>query len=391
MAPLGYACLVVSLLAWPPAAARGQSPVSVTAGERCPPPPLGTNRVVAAPLESVAIPLDGWKVVWPGLDEAGIKEVTAGIAYTVTNDTVRGAVLPVMRIELTRGKFQKIQPALELAWPFSAETHNLLTFTARIDVPTNCLPQIGDSSQVLTGWYSMTFNRYFDDFGIAPDDGCAQWVSWGVPTTHFKTHDLPETRGSDGYTDFVWDMKHDTHTGNKGFFRDRVRALRFHYDTRKIPEGAKVVISIALPKLTSGTHSAIPDPARWTAWTNFVARYAPDFSDSSSELGPPKTGRIERPIRIVENREPRAEIIVDLTDAITIDKFFPKRSWTFELEAARGYEGQVARQAAEDLRHWIKKITGANLPILIAPSSEKNVKILAPPTRKTSFPRISSS
>ncbi|NLN02448.1 MAG: DUF4838 domain-containing protein [Lentisphaerae bacterium] len=351
------------------------TPVSVTSGKLCPPPRLEAERVVVGPLESVAIPLDGWKVVWPGLEEAKLKEVTSGISCHVTNDIVRGAVLPVLRIELTTGSFQKIQPALELAWPFNAETHNLLTLTARIDAPTNCLPQIGDSSQVMTGWYSFTFNRYFDDFGIAPDDGCAQWVSWGVPTTHFKTHDLPETRGADGYTDFIWDMKYDTHTGNKGFFRDRVRALRFYYDTRKIPKGAKVVISITQPKVTSNTHSSLPDPERWAAWTNFVANYKPDFSDSSKELGPPATGRIARPIRIVDNRKPRAEIVVDLSDAILIDKFFPKQVWTYELEAARGYEGQVARQAAEDLRFWIKKITGADLPVLIAPSAEKNVKI----------------
>ena len=368
----------VSLLVWLPGATSlhgAVAPVSVTSGNLCPPPQLDAERVVVGPLESVAIPLDGWKIVWPGLEAEKHKEVTAGISCTVTSDIVRGVVLPVLRLELTKGVFQRIQPTLELAWPFNAESHNLLTFMARIDVPTNCLPQIGDSSQVLTGWYSFSYNRYFDDFGIAPDDGCAQWVSWGVPTTHFKTHDLPGTRGADGYTDFAWDMKYDTHTGNKGFFRDRVRALRLHYDTRKIPEGAKVVIFITQPKVTSGTHSPLPDPVRWAAWTNYVANYTPDFSDSSKELGPPATGRIGRPIRIVENRKPRAEIVVDLSEAILIDRFFPKQVWTYELEAACGYEGQVARQAAEDLRFWIKKITGANLPVLLAPSAEKNVKI----------------
>jgi hypothetical protein len=36
-----------------------------------------------------------------------------------------------------------------------------------------------------------------------------------------------------------------------------------------------------------------------------------------------------------------------------------------ELRSARGYEVPVPRLAADELRHWIKEITGADLPILL--------------------------
>lgn len=351
------------------------TPVSVTGGAGCEPPALDKSAfVVEAPLQSVSIPVTGWKVVWPVAPAAD--NAVSGIALVETNALVRGVLLPALRLELTKGTFaNNAQPVIQLDVPFNAEIYNLLSFYARTEVPPGLKPLIGDSPEPQTGFDAGWFNKRFDDFGIAVDDGNMQWAAYGVPTTHFRHHDFPATRGPDGFADVVWDMKNNDHTCNKGFVRNRAKALRFLYDTRKIPAGQKVVVTIALPKFTSGAHAAFDAADRYAAWLKFVAGYKPDYSDSSKYLEPPATGRIARPIPLARGGKALAEIVVDLSDAIRIDNFFPKSAWNLELRAARGYEVPVARHAAFDLQYWLGQITGGDFPVLLAPSAEKNVKI----------------
>ena len=356
--------------------AAGPHPVSVTAGDLVAPPFLSTNQfTVAGTLESVAVPLSGWKVVWAEKDDKDPTPIS-GITVIETNDVVRGSVLPVLRLELTPGAYKSWQPVVELARPFNAETHNVLSFIAKIEVPPALKRVIGDSSEVYTGWAAGTFNRYFDDFGVSPYDGNVQWAAMGVPVTMFRYHDFPETRGTDGYADFTWDMRDGHYTANKSFVRDRAQSLRLHYDTRKIPAGEKVVISIAQMQLVKGAHVRVDDPGRYATWTNFVANYTPDYSDSSAYLKPPTTGRIARPIRLTENGKAKCEIVVDMSDKISVGNFFPNRDrWLIYLREARGKEKAQARHAAGELRRWLKEITGAEVPIRLAPSSAKDVKI----------------
>jgi hypothetical protein len=357
--------------------AQKAAPLTVTRGVTAEPPALPAKAfAVHDTLESVAVPLDGWKVVWPGLAPGQEQSVTSGVAISRTNVVIRGALVPALRMVCTKGSFRSPQPVVELDWPFNAETHNLLSFIGKVEVDDGLLPLTRDSQGINTGWFSATFNRYFDTFGVAVDDGHYQWAAGGVPTTHFHFHDFPESRGADGYADFIWDMKYQDHTGNKGFARDRARALRFHYDTRKIPEGKRVVITIAQPKLTRGAHIVFDEPARYASWTNYVANYTPDYSDSTAHYGPPESGRLARPVRITENGQAKAEVVVDYSEAIRIDNFFTdKAKWNMELKAARGHEVPVARRATRELVEWTKKLTGADLPVVLAPTAAKSVKI----------------
>ena len=356
---------------------RGQNPVSVTEGEPVATPYVDAGHFTCEPrTEAVAVPVSGWKVVWPMPPKEGEK-AQSGIRIVETNDLVRGVETPVLRLELTHGDFPSgNQPLVELARPFNAETHNVLSFIAKVEVPPALRRVIGDSSEIYTGWFSTAFNRYFDDFGIAVDDGHYQWSAEGVPTTMFRFHDFPATRGADGYADFTWDMRDDNFTGNKGFVRDRAKALRLHYDTRKIPEGEKVVVSVADIRLVKGVHARVDDSVRYAAWTNFVANYTPDYSDSSAYLKPPREGRLAKPIRLTEEGQAKCEIVVDFSDAILIDKFFPDRSkWRIFLREARGKERFQTRFAANELQRWLREITGAEIPVLLAPSGEKRARL----------------
>jgi len=106
-----------------------------------------------------------------------------------------------------------------------------------------------------------------------------------------------------------------------------------------------VAAAEAQPAAKAGGRSSyprrvIPDYdilADYARWTNFIANYKPDYSDSSKYLEPPPTGRIGKPIQIARDGKALAEIVVDLSEAIRIDNFFPAIH-NHELRAARGHE-----------------------------------------------------
>ncbi len=102
-------------------AVSAQTPVSVTEGESVEMPYVSTNHfAVEAQTEAIAVPLTGWKIVWPLPPKEGEK-AESGIRIVETNDLVRGAVTPVLRLELTHGDFPDgNHPLVELARPFNA-------------------------------------------------------------------------------------------------------------------------------------------------------------------------------------------------------------------------------------------------------------------------------
>ncbi len=121
----------------------------------------------------------------------------------------------------------------------------------------------------------------------------------------------------------------------------------------------------------------VPDydiEADYARWTNFVAGYRPDYSDSSKYLEPPESGRIAGAIQIARGGKALAEIVVDLSDAIRIENFIPTLH-NQEIRAARGHEVPVARLAANELSDWLFRLTGGDFPVLLKPSDAKNVKI----------------
>ncbi len=99
----------------------GQTPVSVTVGESVEMPYVDRGHFSLEPqAEAVAVPVQGWKVVWPLPPKEGEK-AESGIRIVETNDLVRGVETPVLRLELTHGDFPNgSQPLVVLARPFVA-------------------------------------------------------------------------------------------------------------------------------------------------------------------------------------------------------------------------------------------------------------------------------
>ncbi len=375
-------------------------PLGLTNGEITDPPALDKNAfTVEGALEAIKVPTKGWRVAmeapedWTKVTKEQLDAAVSGVKIVETNEVVRGVVMPVLRLELTKGTFP-VHPVVTLDFSLNATDYNILSFIAKVDVPEG-LKVAGDCDPAITGWYSSWYNNFFDNFGVGIYDGHYNWAAREVPMTHFLTHDFPASRTSDGFTDFAWDMYHGFHDGNKGVALDRIKALQIHYDTRKIPEGKTVVVTIANPKLVKGAHVKYDEPELYKAWLEFEKSYTPDFSDSGRYMragwlhslvdepkvadedkraGTPKTGFIEKPISLVTGKEV-AEIVVDLSDNIFIDNFVTLTDRDFEAKGMRGHEITVARHGAFFLQRWLKNITDINFPVLLKPTTTKNTKI----------------
>jgi hypothetical protein len=86
-------------------------------------------------------------------------------------------------------------------------------------------------------------------------------------------------------------------------------------------------------------------------WLDFCDHYEPDLSDSAKYLEPPEEGRLKRPIKLVDVGRACAEIVA------------PKDFYN-SLELA-----------ARDLQHWVRKMSGAELPIVKRPTGKVPVRI----------------
>ena len=347
----------------------------------------GKPFIVEGELESLDVPVEGWRVSYPMSREESplysnakptASNGVSGVSISVTNVVVRGVEKKALRLELTRGvNGGNGDPVAAVKFPVDAAKYNVLSFKARVDVDDGLHPLIGDTTQ-MNGWSSAKFAEFFDDFGVSAGDGFTYpWAGDGVPATNFRHHDYPETRGEDGFADFVWDIPHEERSAFKGFLYGHVQELQLYYRTRKIPEGKKIVVTVADIQFTKGAHYKYDEPERYAQWLEYVKNYKPDYSDSSKYLLPPETGRVKgpRPV-LVKDGKPQAEIVVCLDwDKIRIDNYFAPTNRYLEVKQSVGREVQEARRAAYTLQSLVRTITGAELPVLTAPSAEKNVKI----------------
>ena len=359
-------------------AAFAEIPVSVTKGEGCPVPSFKDMPYVQeGEAAAIRIPNAGWTIDWQRECPKGPDDVT-GLEVEPVEVELRGKKTPAIRITCTSGRFRNY-PLVALPLEIDFTQWNVLSFAAKIEYPAGEKPVIRDSTPMI-GWFSSTFLQRWDDFGISADDATTRpWAGLGVHTTDFKNHDYPATRTADGFTEFRWDVPHEERTGYKGFLEDRVRSLYFMYDTRKIKEGQKVVITVADMKLVKGWHRTFTEPERWAAWRKRIADYKPDYSDSSYHLEPPEEGRLGffSRVRLAKGGVAQAEIVVDLSDDILLDNWFrkPVSDWLV-IKESRGKEKIQARAAAYELQKWLKELTGgAEFPVVTKPTDDRKAKI----------------
>jgi len=288
-------------------------------------------------LERKDVPLDGWK---PGSE-------------AVTVEPVR-TLLGTKEVDAVRLTFRHGGKPSLVTVPFSvnAADYPVFSLLAKVEVPPGS-KVLGDREAPMTGWYSLQFNEFLDNFGISMEaEGGFPWISLGVPSTHFLQHLDRSKPKLDGFQTFLWDMKNENPTGNKGFDLEEVRAVSFFFDARNIKPGEEVVITIIDPKFLKGLEKTGGAPTRMAGFQSYIKNYQPDYSDSSKDLGPPATGRLSEALPLIKKGVALGEIVGESS------------IWT--------PEGNGVNQ----LYHWLYKLTdGVKVPVTAKPTATDNVKI----------------
>lgn len=293
--------------------------------------------VVSEKLEEKPLPLTGWKAS----DDS------------VTIEPVRVPVDGKM-VEGKRLIFRSSDKAalVTIPFPLNANDYNVFTMQAKVDAPAGT-KVLGDLKAPMTGWYSYQFNAFFDNFGISMETQAGvPWSRLGVPNTHFLQHIESAVKLSGGFKKFVWDMKNQNPTGNKGFDLEEVVGTSFVFDSRQLKGDERVVVTIVDPKFLKGKEWVGGDPEKMKEFVSYIASYEPDYSDSAKYLESPVEGRLAKPLELIKDGRTFGEIVGESS------------VWTPE------------GNAVNELYHWIYRLTeGVKVPVVAAPSESQAVKI----------------
>lgn len=190
---------------------------------------------------------------------------------------------------------------------------------------------------------------------LALPPGVKQTLHFHVLDSHSDWSETGFGRHAEALPDgdflFKWDVIHEPDSVG-GFQVDTFNRLGIGYAFESIPEGTSVVVTLSEVQFHKGQRAITGDPERFEQWQAYISRYTPDYSDSSACLQPPESGRLKAPLGLIVNGQPRGEIVL----------------------AATASEAET--NAAGELRFWLRQITGAQLPVVAAPTAEKNVKLL---------------
>lgn len=235
------------------------------------------------------------------------KEKDGGFEVECVTAKVLGKDAPALRITLRHG------PRCLLRFPlaFDGLDYNTFTFLAKVETFAGAKPCLGDVKPMLWGANQTELNRPFDTFQISffskTDDFC-DWTRWGLAQAEYcqnKDMSSAASKNADGWRAFAYDIAHSDPSNNKSSFYTKLTHWCFYYDNRKIPTNGneKVVITIADPRITRGLMLAGGDLKRYKAFLKtHDAKRIVDFKAMDAALEPPKTGRLEKPIRFIERR-----------------------------------------------------------------------------------------
>ncbi len=144
---------------------------------------------------------------------------------------------------------------------------------------------------------------------------------------------------------------------------DGVNEIRLVFHLAKLPSQEVIVEIGKIRAVEENTWAHDPDrDKKWKDWIHWIKTWQPDYSDSSKYLLPPEKGRIAKPLNLTVDGKPNAEIILN--------------------DEPSG----AVRLAAEELRYWIKRISGAALPIVTEPGNMPVKIYLNPADAQKLFP-----
>ena len=233
---------------------------------------------------------------------------------------------------------------------------NTMSFLYKIELPAG-VKTLGSANPPTWGWAAGEFHKFFDNFGISylsAKRDVIDWSAYGVTRAGAAWMRQRDEQPGDGWNAFAWDTLNDSMTGNKDFSREAVTHWTFYYESKKIPAGQKVVITIANPKAGAGIMRTGGDMEKYREFQESFAQFGYDYSDSRKYLEPPKEGRLPEPIPVMTNGMFNGEIVVC---------------------DGPGY-AETRQYAAEELRRLIQLLAAPmnDVPILREPTEKDNVK-----------------
>lgn len=232
------------------------------------------------------------------------KEKDGGFKVEFTEVEREGAKLPAVKITLEKG------PRCLLRFPvaFDGLDYNLFTFLGKIEVYPGAKPLLKDTKPMLWGANQFSMNAPVDTFQInffAKNHEFYDWTRGGIAVADWTQNKQLECRASqnaEGYRVFAYDLASSDPSNNKNTYLPKITHWCFYYDNRKIPEGQKVVVTIADPRITRGVHLTGGDEAKYA---EFLQRHDPakqiDFGALDTALEPPREHRLSKPIRFIED------------------------------------------------------------------------------------------
>ncbi len=111
-------------------------------------------------------------------------------------------------------------------------------------------------------------------------------------------------------------------------------------------------------------------------YERFVAEYAPDYSDSEWMLGPPRGGRVAKPLPLARGGQAMAEIVADLDPALhTPEATLGRADYPPEVAVMRHTGHRVVSNAVAELKLWLDTLTGADFPVVQAPTPGERTRL----------------
>lgn len=247
------------------------------------------------------------------------KDFDSGFTTEETEVDINGKKTRALKITLVNGNRCYLKFPIE----FNAKEFNTITFYSKIDLPDGLPPKklYGDDVPALYGTDRITLNSFFDTFSfgvVANKRDPYDWNSRGIGQGLSAYHRQRDAKTPAGWQSVALDLLNSDPAGNKGTFLPATTHFCFFYANSKIPEGAKVTITIADPKITKGL---MLGGGELDKYRRFLAdREAGAFAQkgfgkpfnakTDKYLQSPTEGRLDKPLPFIRDHIPAFEVIL---------------------------------------------------------------------------------
>ena len=239
------------------------------------------------------------------------KDKDSGYTVEYVTAKVGGRELPAVKITLVKGD----RCLLRFPIAFDGLDYNTMTFAGKVEVFDGAKPVLGDVKPMLWGANQITLNQPFDTFQVSffsKTDDFRDWTRGGLAQADYcqnKDLSCALSKDRDGWRAFAYDIANSDPSNNKSSFYTKLTHWCFYYNNRKIPEGKKVVVTIADPRLTKGVMLTGGDAK---LYAEFLKTHDPkrmvDMDALDGALEPPKGNRLAKPMPFVRGGRPVGSI-----------------------------------------------------------------------------------